>query len=190
MSQSTSKSISFEGTSQSQACTALSFAWAQSYDTKDWALLSTIISPELHIDYRSVMGPTHLWPSMPADAYVTMMSNPATLGNPLVATQHSLGLATFERTTEDGITGAFQLRAHHLRFASDGRGDANGYDQGRGRKVLASATGHATIKHFYKRNGQGVWKLAGLQPTVLFDEGDLKALFALKEDTAVDEAHV
>jgi scytalone dehydratase len=118
---------------------------------------------------------------MSAAAYVAMMSSPSALGNPLVATQHILGLPSFERTAKDEITGTLQARAHHLRFASDGCGDANGFDKGTGRKVLASATGHAMLKHFYKRT-EGTWKFAGLQPTVLFNDGDLKALFALKEE--------
>jgi scytalone dehydratase len=197
MSQPSPKDLSFKGSSpghpfrhsliltlEYQACTALSLAWAQSYDTKDWNLLSTIVTPELYIDYRSVMGPTHIWPSMSAAAYVAMMSSPSALGNPLVATQHILGLSSFERTAEDEITGTLQARAHHLRFASDGCGDANGFGKGTGRKVLASATGHAMLKHFYKRTREGTWKLAGLQPTVLFDDGDLKALLALKEEVS------
>ena len=121
---------------------------------------------------------------MSAAAYVAMMSGPNALGNPLVATQHILGLPSFERTAEDEITGTLQVRAHHLRFASDGCGDVNGFDKGTGRKVLASATGHAMLKHFYKRTKEGTWKLAGLQPTVLFNDGDLKALFALKEEVS------
>ena len=149
-------------------------------NTQDWALLSSIILPTLHIDYRSVMGPTYLFPSMPSASYIAMMSNPATLGNPLVGTQHLLGASTFERNERDGeeIVGTWQLRAHHVRFAASKLGLDDG-DGGRGREVLATATGSAVIKHFYRRDERGQWKLAGLQPTVLFDEGDLKALFAM-----------
>lgn len=135
------------------------------------------------------MGPTHLFADMPAADYIAMMSSPATLGNPLVATQHILGLASFERTSENEITGTLQVRAHHLRFASDGCGDMNGYEKGINRKVLASATGYARLQHFYRRDAEGTWKIAGLQPTVLFNEGDLKALFALKEDKVARGVH-
>ena len=117
-----------------------------------------------------------------------MMSSPSALGNPLVATQHLLGLPSFQRTAEDEITCTLQVRAHHLRFASDGCGDVNGFDKGTGRKVLASATGYAILKHFYKRTKEDTWKLAGLQPTVLFNNGDLKALFALKEEVSAGVA--
>lgn len=121
---------------------------------------------------------------MPAPAYVTMMSSPSTLGHPLVATQHLLGAPTFARTDADAITGTFQVRAHHVRFSSDGQGDVGGYAKGRGRRVLAVATGYAVIQHFYARTEAG-WKLSGLKPEVLFDEGDLKGLFAWEEGDGV-----
>ncbi|KAF3036168.1 hypothetical protein E8E12_003883 [Didymella heteroderae] len=163
------------------ACTHISQQWANSYDTKDWSLLSSIITPSLHINYTSVMGPSHLFPSMSSSSYVTMMSSPSTLGHPLVATQHFLSTPSFTRTSEDEITGTYQLRAHHVRFSSDDQGDIDGYAKGRGRKVLAVATGYAVIQHFYRRTGEG-WKLSGLRPEVLFDDGDLKGLFAWKEE--------
>jgi scytalone dehydratase len=161
------------------ACTLLSYSWATAYDTKDWDLLVSIVTPEVHIDYRSVMGPAHIFPSMPAAKYVEMMSDPQTLGNPLVGTQHFLGASSWESTAE-GIIATWQLRAHHVRFGTD---TLEGNDRNRksgGREILYTATGHAVIKHFYRRV-DSVWKLSGLQPTVLFNEGDLKALFGLKE---------
>lgn len=163
------------------ACTSISQQWAISYDTKNWSLLSTLVTPSVHIDYTSVMGPSHLFPSMPAPSYVAMMSSPTTLGHPLVATQHLLGTPTFTRTSADEITGVFQARAHHVRYSSDGEGDAEGYAKGMGRRVLAVATGYAMIQHFYCRT-EGGWKLSGLRPEVLFNEGDLKELFAWKEE--------
>jgi scytalone dehydratase len=126
------------------------------------------------------MGPSFLFPSIPAADYVAMMSDPRTLGHALVATQHFLSTPTFTRSADDEITGTYQLRAHHIRFSSDAQGDVDGYAKGRGRKILTTATGYAMINHFYKRTADG-WKLAGLRPTVLFDEGDLKALFGFEE---------
>lgn len=127
------------------------------------------------------MGPLHLFPSISASSYVAMMSAPTALGHPLVATQHLLSAPTFTRTSADEITGTFQARAHHVRFSSNGEGDEEGFAKGRGRRVLAVATGYAVIRHFYRRT-EGGWKLSGLRPEVLFDEGDLKGLFAWKEE--------
>lgn len=166
-------------TPEHQACTRLSFLWAKSYDNKDWVLLSTLTTPTLYIDYRSVMGPAHLFPSMPAPAYIAMMSSLTALGNPLVATQHFLGPGVFTRTSDTEITGEFQARAHHVRFRS--KEGEEGFGRGDGREVLARMTGYVVLKHFYKRDEEGKWWFAGMEPTVLFNEGDLKALFALKE---------
>ena len=138
----------------------------------------------LHIDYTSVMGPADYFPSMSASDYVAMMSNPHTLGHPLVGTQHFLSFPTLSRTGPDTITGLYQVRAHHVRFSSDGKGDVIGYAKGWGRKVLAVATGHSVIQHFYTRTGEG-WKLSGLRPEVGFDQGDLKGLFAVREEGEV-----
>lgn len=118
---------------------------------------------------------------MPASDYITMMSNPKTLGNPLVATQHFFGISTWQRTSESEITATYQLRAHHVRLSSDGQGDVDGYGKGRGRRVLTTATGHGVIQHFYRKSEKGEWKLAGLQPTVLFEEGDVRAVFEFRE---------
>ncbi|KAL8947336.1 MAG: hypothetical protein Q9222_006366, partial [Ikaeria aurantiellina] len=38
--------------------------WAESYDSKDWSRLSTILAPTLRIDYRSFLN--KLWPALPA----------------------------------------------------------------------------------------------------------------------------
>jgi scytalone dehydratase len=123
------------------------------------------------------MGPEYLFPSMLATDYISMMKDPKKLGNPLVTTQHFLGTPSFARTSGAEITGTYQLRAHHIRFDLDGESDDV---KRRGRQVLASATGHAIIKHFYRKTeGKGEWKLAGLQPRVLYDEGDLKTLFEM-----------
>jgi scytalone dehydratase len=136
------------------------------------------------------MGPSDYFPSMSAADYVAMMSNPSTLGHPLVGTQHFLSFPTFTRTSPDTITGLYQVRAHHVRFSSDaqggsdGKGDVKGYAKGWGRKVLAVATGHSVIQHFYTRTEEG-WKLSGLRPEVGFDQGDLKGLFAVREEGEV-----
>lgn len=136
------------------------------------------------------MGPSDYFPSMSAADYVAMMSNPSTLGHPLVGTQHFLSFPTFTRTSPDTITGLYQVRAHHVRFSSDaqggsdGKGGVKGYAKGWGRKVLAVATGHSVIQHFYTRTEEG-WKLSGLRPEVGFDQGDLKGLFAVREEGEV-----
>jgi scytalone dehydratase len=51
-----------------------------------------------------------MWEAMPADEYITMASDPTVLGNPLLKTQHFVGLTKWEKTSDDEITGYHQLR--------------------------------------------------------------------------------
>lgn len=100
-----------------------------------------------------------------------MMSDAKKLGNAGVRTQHLLGGGRWERVNGEGeeegawgeIAAEWQLRAHHVWFKKDGG-------------IGATATGVAVVKHYYKKV-DGEWRISGIVPRVLFDEGDVRALF-------------
>lgn len=116
------------------------------------------------------MGDGKEWPRMPAQEFIAMMSRTDELGNPLIATQHLLGGSSWERISECNISGTHQLRAAHIRYEADESGN-------RSEKAISAVHGHATIKHFYRKGADGAWKLAGLEPSVLFNEGDFSVVF-------------
>ncbi|KAF2027432.1 NTF2-like protein, partial [Setomelanomma holmii] len=150
-------------------CSALSWTKAQSYDTKDWSLLTTILAPTLSIDYSAIKGPSGLAPAQPALAFVAHISSPTELGNSDVKTQHLLGLARWMRLSGGEVTTVRQIRARHWNTATeDGVG----------------ATGHGTVQHWYSKGGEtetetgmgkgaGMWWLSGLRPEITFWEGDM-----------------
>ena len=115
-----------------------------------------------------------------------MISSDGFLGDPLVKTQHLLGATEWERISDTEVIGHHQLRAAHLRFtdATMQRVDRRGHS-------------HATNEHFY-RKVDGVWKFAGLRPTVRFNEYDFEKIFkgihfedvAAKQPTKADGAAI
>ncbi|KAK6440246.1 Pituitary homeobox 2 [Oleoguttula sp. CCFEE 5521] len=141
----------------------ISFEWADSYDAKDWDRLRQILSPTLAIDYTEVTGKK--WDSMSAEDFVAMMSSKGLLGDPLVDTQHFLGGRKFVRTSDDAVSGDWQLRAAHQRYTGSDK-----------KTVEAKGHGHAVIRHHYKREN-GEWKLCGFKPTVRWNEFDFDKIF-------------
>ncbi|PSN73804.1 NTF2-like protein, partial [Corynespora cassiicola Philippines] len=137
---------------------------------QDWARLELILLSELNIDYTAVMGPGMEWPRMSAADFVAMMSRADQLGNPLVSTQHLLGGSSWQRTGTTEITGVHQIRAAHIRYAADQSGNKS-------ESILGIAHSHAVVEHLYRKDGNETWKLAGVRPTVLFNEGNLSAIF-------------
>lgn len=105
------------------------------------------------------------WDSMPAETFVKMVSSDGFLGDPLVKTQHLLGATEWERVSETEVIGHHQLRAAHLRYT--------GPDM---QRVDRRGHSHATNEHFYHKV-DGVWKFAGLRPTVRFNEFDFEKIF-------------
>lgn len=102
---------------------------------------------------------------MPAREFVTMMSSPEFLGDPLIRTQHLMGAAKYERTAKDEVIGHHQIRAAHQRYTGPDR-----------LVVENKGHGHSYIKHWY-RKVSGVWKLAGLCPRVYWNEHDFDKIF-------------
>lgn len=156
--------------------------WADSYDTKDWERLSKCIAPTLRIDYRSFLD--KLWPAMLADEFLSMISSPAVLGDPLLRTQHFIGGTKWEKVSDTEVIGVHQLRVPHQRYlvaptAADPktRTPAN---------VALKGHAHSTNTHWY-RKVDGVWKFAGLMPIIHWGEYDFDRVFAGGRDEFGDE---
>lgn len=94
-----------------------------------------------------------------------MVSNKSFVGDPLVDTQHFIGASKFERISNEEVFGYHQLRAAHQRYTGSDK-----------KEVEAKGHGHALIRHYYKLI-DGKWKLAGLRPTVRWNEYDFHKIF-------------
>ncbi|TVY82589.1 Scytalone dehydratase arp1 [Lachnellula suecica] len=144
---------------------ALVFNWGDSYDAKDWDRLRTIIAPTLKVDYRLVMDERWYWPEFAAEAFVEMVSSPGFLGDPCIKTQHLLGATWWERVSDTEVIGHHQLRAAHLCYTAPDL-----------KQESIRGHSHATNEHYY-RKVNGVWKFAGLRPTVRWNEYDFDKIF-------------
>ena len=171
----------------------ITFEWGDSYDDKDWSRLRAILAPTLmvglidlfialllalgpacvwqnsdvlitlQIDYSEVNG--HKWDSMPANDFVDIMSHVGFVGDPLVHTQHHIGASKWRKIADDYVIGHHQLRAAHQRYTS--------LDL---KVVENKGHGHALVQHHY-RKVHGEWKLAGLRPTVRWNEYEFDKIF-------------
>ncbi|RWA12213.1 hypothetical protein EKO27_g2914 [Xylaria grammica] len=138
--------------------------WADSYDTKNWERLRKCIAPTLRVDYRSFLD--KLWEAMPAEEFISMISNPAVLGDPLLMTQHFIGGTRWEKVSDDEVIGTHQLRVPHQRYTDASRS-----------QVAVKGHAHSTNTHWYKKV-DGVWKFAGLDPQIRWTEYDFDRVFA------------
>ncbi|KEF54829.1 scytalone dehydratase [Exophiala aquamarina CBS 119918] len=105
------------------------------------------------------------WDEMPSEEFVGMVSSEGFVGDPLVDTQHFIGASKFERVSDDEVFGHHQLRAAHQRYTKSDK-----------KEVEAKGHGHALMRHYYKKV-DGQWKLAGLRPTVRWNEYDFHKIF-------------
>ena len=121
-----------------------------------------IIAPTMVIDY-SIVGHERI-DDVPSEEFISMMSSPAFLGDPLIRTQHLMGAYKFERVSETEVIGHHQIRAAHQRYKPDGV------------TVENRGHGHAHVKHWYSKV-DGVWKLSGLCPKVYWNEHDFDKIF-------------
>ena len=102
---------------------------------------------------------------MPAEEFVRVMSHIGFVGDPLVHTQHHIGASKWSKISDDEAIGHHQLRAAHQRYTA--------LDL---KTVESKGHGHAMVKHFY-RKVEGEWKLAGLRPTVRWNEFEFEKIF-------------
>ncbi|MCJ1463673.1 hypothetical protein MMC07_002281 [Pseudocyphellaria aurata] len=141
----------------------ITFEWGDSYDDKDWDRLRKILAPTLMIDYSEVNG--HKWMDLPSEEFVGIMSHPGFLGDPLIHTQHHIGASKWQKISGEEVLGHHQLRAAHQRYTGPDK-----------QTVENKGHGHAMIKHWYRKI-DGQWKLAGLRPTVRWNEFEFEKIF-------------
>nr|UYO77243.1 dehydratase AgnL8 [Trichoderma psychrophilum] len=146
------------------SCQRVLFEWADSYDTKDWDRLKKCIAPTLRIDYRSFLD--KIWEAMPSEEFLQMASDPRFLGNPLLKTQHFVGLSTWEKSGEDEIVGTHQLRVPHQRYTDSTM-----------KEVAVKGHAHGIATMWYRRV-DGEWKFAGVCPQIRWAEFDYDKVFA------------
>lgn len=102
---------------------------------------------------------------MAADEFVNIMSNVGFVGDPLVHTQHHIGASKWQKMSDHSVVGHHQLRAAHQRYTAPDM-----------RIVENKGHGHAVIRlHYTKMEGE--WKLAGLRPTVRWNEFEYDKIF-------------
>ena len=107
----------------------------------------------------------HYWPAMPREQFIHIMSHMGFVSDPLVCTQHHIGASKWQKVKDDIVIGHHQLRAAHQRYSAADR-----------KVVESKGQSHAMVKHFYhKLNGD--WKLAGLKPTVCWNEISLQKAY-------------
>lgn len=102
---------------------------------------------------------------MPARDFVTMVSSPSVLGNPLLKTQHFIGGTRWEKVSATEIVGWHQLRVPHQRYA-----DASLT------AIAVKGHAHSTNQHWYRKVGD-VWLFAGLNPDIRWGEFDFEKVF-------------
>jgi len=139
--------------------------------TQDWERLSHCIAPTLRIDYRSFLN--KIWPALPSAEYLSMISSPLVLGDPLLRTQHFIGQSKWEKVSEEEVVGWHQMRVPHQRYT----GEPVALNDGLG-EVKLKGHAHGVNKHWY-RKVEGVWKFAGLAPVIRWGEFEFDRIFAM-----------
>jgi scytalone dehydratase len=118
----------------------------------------------LQINYDKVTNVK--FDSLPSSEFMSMVSNPLFLGDPLVDSQHLIGAAAkWEKESEDLIVGYHQTRAAHIRWTTEKKTD-----------VQATGHGHGHVEVFY-RKVEGEWKWGGITTHVRWNEHDWESIF-------------
>lgn len=94
-----------------------------------------------------------------------MITSADFLGDPTIKTQHLLGAMWWEKLSETEVIGHHQLRAAHQVYTDPSL-----------QTVKLKGHSHATNEHYY-RKVDGVWKFAGLKPTVRWNEHRFDEVF-------------
>nr|POE70859.1 scytalone dehydratase-like protein mdpb [Quercus suber] len=124
----------------------------------------TTTSFDFKVDYRSFLNKE--WEAMPADEFVQMASSPHFLGNPLLRTQHLIGLGKWSKDSADEIVAVLQLRVAHQKYQDDSM-----------KEVSAKGHDHGTGTVWFKCI-DGEWKFAGVRPNSRWAEFDMALIFA------------
>ncbi|MCJ1283721.1 hypothetical protein MMC26_003052 [Xylographa opegraphella] len=145
------------------ACQELTFEWAESYDSKDWTRLASILAPTIKVNYASVNDFKD--EALPASSFVAMMSDPKFLGDPLIDTQHLMGGSKYRKLSSTHIEAQHQIRAAHQRYKTLEK-----------KEVEVKGHGYAMITLTY-RQVEGVWKWGGITTLIRWNEHDFDKVF-------------
>jgi scytalone dehydratase len=132
--------------------------------SQDWSRLQSIIAPTLFVDYTAI-GKSR-WEAMPASDFMAMVTDDDFLGDPTIQTQHLIGASRWVKMSDSFVIGIHQLRAAH-----------QVYTDAELKVIKLRATSHATNEHYYRKMPDGVWKFAGLKPTVRWNEAGFEKVF-------------
>ena len=146
----------------------VAFEWAQSYDTKDWERLRKCLAPSIRLDFRSLQGALH--ENLSPDEYVTILKN--VIGHKLLKTQHLLGGGKWEFQNDGSVQVLHQIRVAHQRYVNEDFA-----------VVANKGHAHGATQHWYKKI-DGVWKLEGVIPDLLWTEYDLFGTLQPSEEGA------
>ncbi len=113
---------------------------------------------------------------MTADEYVSMISDHGFLGDPLLQTQHLIGMSKWEKVADDFIIGHHQVRSGNLRYTGESR-----------QKEEMRGHSHASNELYYRKMPNGTWKFAGLKPFIRWNEHDFQHVFRGFESPAPKE---
>ena len=102
---------------------------------------------------------------MPSADFLAMASSPKFVGNPLLKTQHLVGLSTWAKVSEVEVVGTHQLRVAHQKYTEESLS-----------AVAIKGHAHGTATVWYRRV-EGVWKFAGLKPNLRWSEYDYDKIF-------------
>lgn len=105
------------------------------------------------------------WEAIPAEEYITKLSDPGFLGTKRIQSQHLVGVGKFVQKAEDYIVGTHQTRVTQIRYMSEDSTEIQrrGYVSG------------VTAIHY--RKVDGVWKWAGVEPGIRWTEYDFDKIF-------------
>ena len=98
---------------------------------------------------------------MPADDYMATVWNPNFLGDPCTITQHLVGATYYEKISVKETIGRHQSRAAHQIYAVPDS-----------KEFKFKGHAHASNMHYHLKI-DGVWKLSGIEATILWSEYDL-----------------
>jgi len=135
----------------------VAFEWAHSYDTKDWDRLQNILAPSTRLDFRCFKLELH--ENLSPTEYVAILKK--ALGNERLKTQHFLGKGKWERLSDDSVHVEHQIRAAHVLYVDENLM----VEKNRGH-------GHGSMNHWFRKI-DGIWKLEGVKPELVFAEHDL-----------------
>ncbi|KAL4735872.1 NTF2-like protein [Aspergillus similis] len=147
---------------------------ADGYDRKDEERLRAVLAPTVEVDYRLV-STTIQHRTCSIDEFVAKFLSPDLLGRQTLLSQHFLGQPYFKSVAEDEIVVEWQQIAGHGRWIKDSHPVKKQVDK--------TSDGRSYMEQRYKKIN-GVWKLAALKPSVLYEVGEFGDVRADPEEKA------